>query len=107
MLFNYSLGSGVAPYSASPTGQSASIPASGSGSSFSVSSSSASLPAALQKGWSKQNLKNGERSGWTRGRDGWSPVIGTNASTGAKGLPGVVDGNGEVRFVLLLRVIKY
>ena len=61
----------------------------------------------LFKSWSKQNLKNGERSAWSRGRDGWSPVVGNNAtdvggaSTGGKG-PGMVEGNGEIRFVLYL-----
>ncbi|KAJ7066420.1 integral peroxisomal membrane peroxin-domain-containing protein [Mycena amicta] len=29
---------------------------------------------ALQQEWSKSNLRDGERSGWTRGRDGWSGV---------------------------------
>ena len=64
------------------------------------------MPVAPQKGWSKQNLKSGERRAWTRGRDGWSPVVGSNtsdvggdASTSGKG-SGMVEGNGEVRFVL-------
>ncbi|KAF7308345.1 hypothetical protein HMN09_00682900 [Mycena chlorophos] len=29
--------------------------------------------------WSKGNLKDGERTGWTRGRDGWSGVGGSGA----------------------------
>ena len=51
------------------------------------------VPAAPHKGWSKQNLKNEERSAWTRGRDGWSPVVASN--TGA----GMVENNGEIRLV--------
>jgi hypothetical protein len=66
------------------------------------------MPAAPQKGWSKQNLRSGERRAWTRGRDGWSPVAGSNtsdvggASTGGKG-SGMVEGNGEIRFVLAFK----
>ena len=37
-------------------------------------------------GWSKANLKSGERVAWTRGRDGWSAVT--------------ADGSGSVRSVL-------
>ncbi|KAF9525859.1 hypothetical protein CPB83DRAFT_858754 [Crepidotus variabilis] len=45
---------------------------------------------ALQKGWSKQNLRVGERTAWTRGRDGWSGIAG-----GGGGISGV-EGSGEV-----------
>lgn len=38
-------------------------------------------------GWSKGNLKPGERKGWTRGRDGWSAVA--------------EDGSGDVRSVVI------
>ncbi|KAJ7781899.1 integral peroxisomal membrane peroxin-domain-containing protein [Mycena maculata] len=31
---------------------------------------------APHKEWSKENLRDGERTGWTRGRDGWSGVGG-------------------------------
>ncbi|KAF8805325.1 hypothetical protein BYT27DRAFT_7169455 [Phlegmacium glaucopus] len=97
-------GSDPVLHSTSSTGQSASIPASASASTFSfpVSSSASALPTAPQKGWSKQNLKNGERSAWTRGRDGWSPVAGSNASsigggsTGGQGSGGMVEGSGEI-----------
>ncbi|KAJ3511622.1 hypothetical protein NLJ89_g3990 [Agrocybe chaxingu] len=34
-------------------------------------------PPPVQKGWSKQNLRPGERTAWTRGRDGWSGVEGS------------------------------
>ena len=36
----------------------------------------------LLKSWpgSKHNLRNGEGCAWTRGMDGWSPVVGSNAS---------------------------
>lgn len=37
-------------------------------------------------GWSKSNLRPGERKSWTRGRDGWSGVSD--------------DGSGDVRSVL-------
>lgn len=62
---------------------------------------STSLPAVTQEGWSKQNLKSGERRAWTRGRDGWSPVIGCNTSNvgGASTGLGIVEGTGEIRFV--------
>ena len=45
-------------------------------------SSSSTAASALhsshpQKGWNKQNLRPGERSAWTRGRDGWSGVEGS------------------------------
>ena len=39
-------------------------------------------------GWSKTNLKTGERVAWTRRRDGWSAVT--------------ADGGGDVRFVVAL-----
>lgn len=39
-------------------------------------------------GWSKANLKPGERVAWTRGRDGWSAVT--------------TDGSGDVRSVVAL-----
>jgi hypothetical protein len=65
--------------------------------STSTSSSSGSSHAAASthphKGWSKQNLKAGERSAWTRGRDGWSGV-------GVGGYGSMVEGSGEVRFVI-------
>ena len=70
---------------------------------FPNSSSSSLLPAAPQEGEFK-NLKNGEKSPWTRGREEWSPVVGNNtsdvegASTGRRG-SGMVEGNGEIRFV--------
>lgn len=47
-----------------------------------------SSPAAPQRGWSKQNLRAGERTGWTRGQDG-----------GAGGGGSAVDGVGQVRSV--------
>ena len=51
-------------------------------SSFSTSSSSTAGSAFHsshpQKGWSKQNLRQSERSAWTRGRDGWSGVEGSS-----------------------------
>ena len=62
---------------------------------MSASSSSASVPP--QKGWSKQNLRPGERSAWTRGRDGWSGV-------GVGGHGSMVEGSGEVRFVFRLSI---
>ena len=37
-------------------------------------------------GWSKTNLKTGERVAWTRRRDGWSGVT--------------ADGGGDIRFVI-------
>ena len=53
-----------------------------SSSSFSTSSSSTAASGLHsshpQKGWSKQNLRPGERSAWTRGRDGWSGVEGSS-----------------------------
>ena len=72
--------------------------------SFSISSSSSLLPliAAPQKRWSRQNLKNGERSPQTRGED-WSPVVG-NVTSVVEGASvrrgsGIIEGNGEIRFV--------
>ncbi|KAF8177855.1 integral peroxisomal membrane peroxin-domain-containing protein [Pholiota molesta] len=50
------------------------------------SSSSISPP---QKGWSKQNLRPGERTGWTRGRDGWN-------GGGPGGSGNIAEGSGEV-----------
>ncbi|TFK64178.1 hypothetical protein BDN72DRAFT_861568 [Pluteus cervinus] len=44
-------------------------------------------------GWSKTNLKPGERMAWTRGRDGWSPV--GSASTSGNGNNGSVWGSGS------------
>jgi hypothetical protein len=41
---------------------------------------------SLHTGWSKTNLRPGERKPWTRGRDGWSGVSD--------------DGSGDVRSVL-------
>jgi len=82
-------GSDPVPHSAYPTGQSASVQ-----DSVSVSTPP-SQPTVPQKGWSKQNLKSGERCAWTRGRDGWSPV-GSNASTGGGKGSGAVEGNGEI-----------
>ncbi|KAJ7224078.1 integral peroxisomal membrane peroxin-domain-containing protein [Mycena pura] len=35
-----------------------------------------SVGDATQQEWSKTNLRDGERAGWTRGRDGWSGVGG-------------------------------
>ena len=104
-------GSDPAPHS-TPASQNSSIPTSASASTFSfpISSSSSSVSTTPQKGWSKQNLKKGERSAWTRGRDGWSPVVGSNStdeggsSTGGKD-SGKVEGNGEIRFVPCLFII--
>jgi len=63
------------------------------GASSSSSTSSASSSSAFpHKGWSKQNLRAGERSAWTRGRDGWNGV-------GVGGHGSMVEGSGEVRFV--------
>lgn len=42
--------------------------------------------------WSKSNLKSGERTAWTRGRDGWNGV-------GAGGTITNVEASGEVRYV--------
>ncbi|KAF7309941.1 hypothetical protein MIND_00366600 [Mycena indigotica] len=36
-------------------------------------------PDSNHQEWSKSNLRDGERSGWTRGRDGWSGVGGSGA----------------------------
>jgi hypothetical protein len=83
-----------------------SIPASVSASTFSfpISTSSSSLLATPQKGWSKQNLKIGERNAWTRGRDGWSPVVSSNPSNvGASTGSGTAEGHGEIRFVPCLK----
>ncbi|KJA20142.1 hypothetical protein HYPSUDRAFT_204027 [Hypholoma sublateritium FD-334 SS-4] len=44
-----------------------------------------SSPAAPQRGWSKQNLRAGERTGWTRGQDGGAGAGGS-----------AVDGVGQV-----------
>ena len=63
-----------------------------SSSSSPSSASSSSGFAHPHKGWSKQNLRAGERSAWTRGRDGWSGV-------GVGGYGSMVEGSGEVRFV--------
>lgn len=41
--------------------------------------------SAADGGWSKANLRPGERRAWTRGRDGWSGVVD--------------DGTGDVRSV--------
>jgi len=53
-------------------------------SSFSTSPSSTAASSLHsshpQKGWSEQNLRPGERSAWTRGRDGWSGVEGSSGS---------------------------
>jgi hypothetical protein len=38
-------------------------------------------------GWSKTNLKTGERVAWTRGRDGWSAAV-------------TPDGGGDIRSVV-------
>ena len=88
------IGSDLSPV---PTSQNSSIPPS--------TSTTSSLSAPIQKGWSKQNLKNGERRAWTRGRDGWSPVVGNSSSNvggASTGLgSGVVEGSGEIRFVLV------
>jgi hypothetical protein len=40
---------------------------------------------SVDGGWGKTHLKSGERSAWTRGRDGWSGVK--------------EDGSGDVRSV--------
>ena len=58
------------------------------------SSGSSSIAAAMIKGWSKQNLRNGERSAWTRARDGSNEPVGGSR----------VDGSGEVRFVFFFCV---
>ena len=105
-----SIGSDPAPHSTSPIAESDSIPASASASTVPIPVSSSSLLVAPQKGWSKQNLKNGERRAWTRGRDGWSPVVGSSAgnvgaSTNGKG-SGMVEGNGEIRFVFPQNLLK-
>ncbi|KAF8157824.1 hypothetical protein B0H34DRAFT_706258 [Crassisporium funariophilum] len=63
--------------------------------SFSSSSSSGggSGVTAPVRGWSKLNLRIGERGGWTRGRDGWTSVGGG----GAGAVAGAVEGDrGEV-----------
>jgi len=73
------------------------------GASSSSSSSSASSSSAFahpHKGWSKQNLKAGERGAWTRGRDGWSGV-------GMGGYGSMVEGSGEVRFVFFCRFCRF
>jgi hypothetical protein len=65
------------------------------GASSPSSASSSSAFAHPHKGWSKQNLRAGERSAWTRGRDGWSGV-------GVGGYGSMVEGSGEVRFVFFV-----
>jgi len=52
--------------------------------------------AAPQKGWNKQNLRNGERSAWTRGRDGWSGVGPGSSSTAVGGSSTSPGGGGNV-----------
>ena len=58
------------------------------------------LPTASQNCLSKQNLKNGERSNWIRGRDGWSLIVSSDAgdvggtSTGGRE-SGMVEGWSE------------
>ncbi|KIM41141.1 hypothetical protein M413DRAFT_445856 [Hebeloma cylindrosporum] len=63
---------------------------SSSSASYATSSSASGSTSSVQpqKGWSKQNLRPGERSAWTRGRDGWSGV-------GVGGYGSLVEG-GEV-----------
>ena len=71
----------AAPYSTSLTSESASIPASGYAPILACPiSSSTLLPVAPQNRWSKQIVKNKERSAWTRGRDEWSSAASSNAS---------------------------
>ncbi|KAF9564199.1 hypothetical protein CPC08DRAFT_734571 [Agrocybe pediades] len=54
-----------------------------------AASSSGSSITPAQRGWSKLNLRPGERSAWTRGSDGWSGV-------GQGGGHSAVEVNGEV-----------
>ena len=61
---------------------------------MSTASTPPGAPGAPQRGWSKQNLRAGERTAWTRGQDG-----------GAGG-GSAMDGTGQVRCVLVLSV-KY
>ncbi|KAH9480863.1 hypothetical protein JR316_0007465 [Psilocybe cubensis] len=63
------------------------------GASSSSSSSSMFLPP--QKGWSKLNLRPGERGAWTRGQDGWSGS-GGGGSANADGGTVEVGVGGEV-----------
>ncbi len=57
---------------------------------MSTASTPPGAPGAPQRGWSKQNLRAGERTAWTRGQDG-----------GAGG-GSAMDGAGQVRWVLVL-----
>ncbi|KAF9474279.1 hypothetical protein BDN70DRAFT_815947 [Pholiota conissans] len=54
-----------------------------------AAATSSSSVAPAQKGWSKQNLRPGERTGWTRGRDGWN-------GGGPGGSGNIVEGSGAV-----------
>ncbi|KAF5317834.1 hypothetical protein D9619_012638 [Psilocybe cf. subviscida] len=64
-----------------------------------IPGTSASMPTTAtvgppQRGWSKQNLRPGERAGWTRGRDGWNGVGGGGDASGSGfDEPGAVSSN--------------
>ncbi|KAF8881838.1 hypothetical protein CPB84DRAFT_1817224 [Gymnopilus junonius] len=101
-------GTGTMMFAASAFAASASsipmpMPGSGSGSGSNLGSGASGIGSSgnantggvqpmQKKGWSKANLRHGERSGWTRGRDGWSGVGGGGAIGGAD----AVEGGGEV-----------
>jgi hypothetical protein len=59
-------------------------------------------------GWSKANLKPGERAAWTRGQDGWSGMQQQlQGAVPSDGIAAAVAGNGEVRYGFFFSFLHY